>query len=82
VRWVTKRRFALRECHAARSRREREVLVLVVAGRLNKQVADKLGISEIIVKAHRGKMMRKVKARSLPDLVNIAAQLDLASRRN
>ena len=73
---------ALRECHAALSRREREVMGLVVAGRLNKQVAAELGISEITVKAHRGKMMRKMKARSLPDLVNMAARLGLASRRD
>ena len=69
----------LRERHASLSRREREVMELVVAGRLNKQVAGELGISEITVKAHRGKMMRKMKARSLPDLVNMAARLGLAS---
>jgi FixJ family two-component response regulator len=65
----------LRECFASLSRRECEVMGLVVAGRLNKQVAAELGISEITVKAHRGKMMRKMKARSLPDLVNKAARL-------
>ena len=69
---------ALRECHASLSRREREVMALVVAGRLNKQVGAELGISEITVKAHRGKMMQKMKARSLPDLVNMAALLDVA----
>ena len=69
----------LRECHASLSRREREVMKLVVAGRLNKQVAGELGISEITVKAHRGKMMRKMKARSLPDLVNMASRLGAAS---
>jgi FixJ family two-component response regulator len=66
---------ALKERHALLSRRECEVMALVVAGRLNKQVADELGISEITVKAHRGKMMRKMRARSLPDLVNMAARL-------
>jgi FixJ family two-component response regulator len=65
----------IQECHASLSTREREVMTMVVTGRLNKQVADELGISEITVKAHRGKMMRKMKARSLPDLVNMAARL-------
>jgi len=69
---------ALRECHASLSRREREVMALVVSGRLNKQVGSELGISEITVKAHRGKVMQKMGARSLPDLVNMAARLDLA----
>jgi FixJ family two-component response regulator len=69
---------ALRDCYASLSRREREVMALVVAGRLNKQVAGELGISEITVKAHRGKVMRKMKARSLPDLVNMVARLGLA----
>lgn len=55
--------------------REREVLALVVAGLLNKQVASELGISEITVKAHRGSMMRKMKAESLPELVGIASRL-------
>src|SRR5205085_10108279 len=58
---------ALRERHALLTRRENEIMALVVAGRLNKQVAGELGISEITVKAHRGKMMRKMNARSLPD---------------
>jgi FixJ family two-component response regulator len=68
---------ALRARYAALSRREREVMALVVAGRLNKQVGGELGISEITVKAHRGKMMRKMNARCLPDLVNMAAKLGL-----
>jgi FixJ family two-component response regulator len=69
---------ALRECDASLSRREREVMALVVTGLLNKQVGVELGISEITVKAHRGKVMRKMKADSLADLVKMAARLQLA----
>jgi FixJ family two-component response regulator len=68
----------LRERYASLSRREQEVMALVVSGLLNKQVGFELGISEITVKAHRGQMMRKMKARSLPDLVNLTAKLDTA----
>jgi FixJ family two-component response regulator len=68
---------ALRDRYAALSRREREVMTLVVAGLLNKQVGGELDISEITVKAHRGSAMRKMKARSLPDLVNMAAKLGI-----
>jgi FixJ family two-component response regulator len=66
---------ALRGRYACLSRREREVMALVVSGLLNKQVGSELGISEITVKAHRGKMMRKMNARCLPELVNMAAKL-------
>ena len=55
-------------------------MALVVAGWLNKQAAGELDISEITVKAHRGKMMRKMKARSLPALVNMAARLHPAPK--
>jgi FixJ family two-component response regulator len=54
-------------------------MALVVRGQLNKQVGGDLGISEITVKAHRGRMMRKVQARSLAELVNMAARLGHAT---
>jgi len=69
----------LRSCYAALTPREREVMGLVVAGMLNKQVGGELGISEITVKAHRGQVMRKMKADSLADLVTMAASLGLRS---
>jgi FixJ family two-component response regulator len=65
----------LRDCYGSLSTREREVMTLVVAGLLNKQVGGELGISEITVKAHRGRVMRKMKACSLAELVNIATRL-------
>jgi FixJ family two-component response regulator len=68
----------LRDCYASLSRRERQVMALVVSGLLNKQVGGELGISEITVKAHRGKVMRKMGANSLADLVTMAARLRLA----
>jgi FixJ family two-component response regulator len=67
----------LRDRHASLTRREREVMALVVSGLLNKQVGGELGISEITVKAHRGQVMRKMKADSLADLVTMAATLRL-----
>ncbi len=67
----------LRRAYASLSRRERQVMTSVVAGRLNKQVGSELGISEITVKAHRGQVMRKMNADSLAALVRMAAALDL-----
>jgi FixJ family two-component response regulator len=57
--------------------REREVMAFVVSGRLNKQIAADLGVSEITVKVHRGQVMRKMRAPSLPDLARMADQLQL-----
>ena len=68
---------ALRNRYESLTPREREVMTLVVSGLLNKQVGGELGISEITVKAHRGQVMRKMKADSLPDLVTMAARLGL-----
>ena len=73
---------ALRRDYESLTPREREVMALVVSGLLNKQVGGELGISEITVKAHRGQVMRKMKAESLPDLVTMAARLGLRSVPN
>jgi len=68
----------LRDRYASLSQRERQVMVLVVSGLLNKQIGGELGISEITVKAHRGKVMQKMMAGSLADLVKMDTRLRLA----
>ena len=71
----------LRALFASLTAREREVMTLVTAGLMNKQIAGKIGLSEITVKIHRGHAMRKMKARSLADLVRMAEALGLDSTR-
>ena len=72
----------LRDTYASLTPREQEVMRLVVAGMLNKQIGLQLGISEITVKAHRGKMMLKMKADSVADLVKAAMRLGLTPAQN
>jgi FixJ family two-component response regulator len=72
---------ALQDCYTTLTPREKQVMTLVVSGLLNKQVGGELGISEITVKAHRGKVMQKMKADSLPDLVKMAARLRMPPAR-
>jgi FixJ family two-component response regulator len=69
--------LTLRERHASLTPRERETMALVVSGLLNKQIATELGISEITVKAHRGRVMRKMHVDSLAELVRVAAELNV-----
>jgi FixJ family two-component response regulator len=69
----------LQTCFETLSRREREVMTLVVTGLLNKQVGFELGISEITVKAHRGRVMEKMKARTFVDLIRMSSRLGLAT---
>ena len=71
--------LALQTRYDSLSRREREVLQLLVCGRLNKQIGGELGISEITVKAHRGKMMRNMQAGSFAELVTMATTLRQAT---
>jgi FixJ family two-component response regulator len=70
---------ALRARHATLTPREREVLVLVVSGLLNKQSAARLGISEVTMQIHRGQVMRKMEAHSLAELVRMAIKLGIAT---
>lgn len=69
---------AIEDRYKSLTQREQQVMALVVTGLLNKQVGGELGISEITVKAHRGKVMQKMKANSLPDLVKMAEKIRLA----
>lgn len=69
----------LRERYASLTAREREIMALVILGRMNKQVAGELGVSEVTVKVHRGQIMRKMRARSLPDLVRMGDLLGHAA---
>jgi FixJ family two-component response regulator len=68
---------ALRSHYSSLTPREREVMALVISGLLNKQIALELGISEITVKAHRGRVMRKMQVDSLAELVRAAAALEI-----
>ena len=68
----------LRKRYSTLTQREREVMALVVAGRLNKQIAEDIGVSEITVKAHRGQVMRKMRASSLTDLARMADKLSVS----
>jgi FixJ family two-component response regulator len=72
----------LRTRYADLTAREREVMKLVAAGRVNKQIAGDLGISEVTVKVHRGQVMRKMRTRSLADLVRMADRLGLPGTRS
>ena len=69
----------LRERYAALTERERQIMALVVLGRANKQIAAELNVSEMTVKVHRGQVMRKMKADSLPARVNMVAALGLSA---
>jgi FixJ family two-component response regulator len=70
----------LRKCYATLTERERHIMTLVVIGRANKQIAAELNLSEITVKVHRGQVMRKMKAGSLPELVRMADRLGAPTR--
>jgi FixJ family two-component response regulator len=69
----------LQECFGTLTPRERQVLTLVARGLLNKQIAGELGTTEVTIKAHRGKVMRKMRAASLADLVRMAENLQIPS---
>jgi FixJ family two-component response regulator len=72
----------LRRLLASLTPREREIMALVVTGRMNKQIAADLGVSEITVKVHRGQVMRKMRAKSLAELVRMADRLGVAAGRS
>ena len=81
VREKQRRLAELQERYSLLSAREREVMSLVVSGLLNKQIAAELGASETTVKTHRGHVMRKMEAKSLPDLVRMADRLKISTHR-
>jgi len=72
---------ALRARFASLTRREREIMIQVVQGRLSKQIAYDIGIAEVTVKVHRSNLMRKMSVRSLPELGQVADKLKLVSER-
>jgi FixJ family two-component response regulator len=72
---------ALRQRYESLSSREREIMIQVTAGRLNKQIAGEIGIAESTVKVHRTNLMRKMQARSLPELSRMADALKLGAKR-
>jgi FixJ family two-component response regulator len=71
----------LQKRHQALTLREREVMTLVVSGRLNKQIASEIGTSEATVKVHRGNVMHKMQAASVVDLVRMADKLKLSAAK-
>lgn len=72
----------LRQRFAVLTPREREIMALVIVGRLNKQIAADLGVSEVTVKVHRGQIMRKMRAKSLPELVRMGDLLGVVAVRS
>ncbi|WP_090138523.1 response regulator transcription factor [Kosakonia oryziphila] len=74
--------FALKQRHLSLTPREQEVFELAISGLLNKQIAAELGVSEITVKVHRRRVMDKMQARSLADLVHAAGSLQIAKSRS
>jgi len=72
----------LRKCYESLTAREREVMALVVTGRLNKQIAADLNVSEVTVKVHRGQVMRKMRATFLAELVRMADKLGIAASKS
>ena len=71
----------LQKCFTLLTDREREIMALVSVGRQNKQIAAELGLSEVTVKVHRGQIMRKMQARSLPELVRMADRLGVPPKK-
>ena len=72
----------LEERYRSLTERERDIMALVVVGRLNKQIASELGLAEVTVKAHRSQLMHKMGAKSLPELVRMADRLGGAAEKD